>query len=157
MPSSRTQSHAGGSQPDPRFRPLWNRFTRDIRTVTSPNPSDRPLDQMLPFREKVVAILEDEMFVSQLGQCLDRTHRYPGGPVCLAALYEEVECLGRSVEVAQKTGTTVDSAPASSLPSVASKASVVMGSFKDFAADAPPYVKMGLVLGKELLDLFKGK
>ena len=132
----------------------WITFVAALRSLVSPQPDDRPLDQYLALRDRVIALIESEAFVNGLAF---PARAAPDADLGQAdeALLMELTSFARSVEVA----LVVQEDEAERQKSVRrelGRAGTVVGSLKDLLGNLPPLVKSGLTLVKELVDLFKG-
>jgi hypothetical protein len=126
----------------------WSAFAETMPGLFVPQPDERPLDQYLAFRDRVLTLIRSEEFVLGLAIPMPAS-------ASDEALLEELKAFPRAVEVARAVeSTTTESAPW--WRRWVGRAGTVAGSVKDLLANAPPLVKNGLTLFKELADLFKG-
>lgn len=133
----------------------WMDFTGSVRILLVPQADDRPLDQYLAFRDTVLALVQSPEFLSQLEASWAPFTDYPMKRIG-DALLMELKAFPLSVEVAKAT----EKATPESKPwwrKLLGRASTVTDSVKDLMDSLPPYVKGGITLFKELLDLFKGE
>jgi len=131
----------------------WSTFAASVHTLLVPQPDDRPLDQFLEFRDRVMGLVRSEAFV--LGLVLPVRE-----PVDAAlqetdeALLAELRAFSRAAEVAAVAEP--DSPDRKRwIGRQLGRAGTVAGSVKDLVHDLPPLVKSGLTLFKELMDVFK--
>lgn len=158
------ESPTPSSSFDRRVRIVWLSFVAASRSMTSPDPDDRAGDQLLPFREKVLALVLDEQFVEGLIGALAPENFAPrngDGAPYVEALLAELSGVVRGVEVAQATaGPGKPGRLRRALGSMLPRASTAVGSVKDFveiAGKESSWIKAGLTLFMELLDLFSRK
>jgi len=53
----------------PNYTPIqqaWSAFAESVQVLLAPQPDDRPLDQFLAFRDRVMTLVRSEQFVTQL-------------------------------------------------------------------------------------------
>lgn len=133
----------------------WITFAAAVQSLLSPQPDDRPLDQYLAFRDRVMALVQSDAFVNGLALPL---RPEADAPLRLVdeALLAELQAFSRAAEVAR---TTEPTAPERKgwLRRLLGRAGTVAGSVKDLIENLPPIVKGGITLLKELVDLFKGE
>jgi len=125
----------------------WWAFAENVPVLFVPQPDDRPLDQSLAFRDRVLTLIRSEEFT--LGLTLPEP-----ASTLQEALLEELRAFPRAVEVAR----VVEPMAPDRDPwwrRWLGRAGTVSGSVKDLLKDAPATVKNGLTLFKELADLFK--
>lgn len=141
----------------------WLNFVNTTQLLLVPQVDDRPLDQYLAFRDAVLTIVKSEGFLDELNTMWSPTAGAPPAntpprkiilPEFLAALLLELKAFPLAVEVIRATEKPEE--PKKGWRALLGHASVVAGSLKDFAEDLP-YLKGGLTLFGELLDLFRGK
>jgi hypothetical protein len=129
----------------------WRAYVKSVRVLLVPDPDDRPLDQYLEMRDRVLGIVESYEFTRDLevpwNSNLSDDVR--------AALLSELKALPLAVEVASATAKS-DSEKTGWFKRLLGRASTVAGSVKDILANLPPNVKNGLTLLKEVIDIFKG-
>ena len=137
----------------------WINFTKSVRLLFVVQPDDRPLDQYLEFRDKVLALIDDPRFLADLKKgwtpftdSRGKSFRFDVGETLLM----ELQAFPRAVEVAQATEAPKGLSKAF-LDRWLSRAATVSGSVKDLVENLPPYAKSALSLFKELCSLFKGK
>ncbi len=136
------------------IRVAWLAFAQSTGALLVPSPDDRPLDQFLPFRDKVLALVQSEAFLKDLDAAwITFSTNSPNGEVS-DALLMELRAFPFSVEVAK---ATAPAAPESKgwWTKMFGRASTVTGSVKDLVDNLPPLAKGGITLFKELVDLFK--
>lgn len=150
------------SPPPSPIQSAWTEFIASARALFAIQLEDRPLDQYLDFRDKVLRLVESPEFLKGLQTAWEvSTVTGSDGPSTLApevadALLAELRLFPRAVGVAKELNAS--NAGASGLLSRwLPRASTVAGSLEDLLDGLPPYVKGGLTLFKELCSLFKGK
>jgi len=140
----------------PNYTPIqqaWSAFAESVQVLLAPQPDDRPLDQFLAFRDRVMTLVRSEQFVTQL-----KRPTRTADAVLLEqaddALLAELQAFPRAVEVAR---TVEPASPEGKrwLAGLLGRAGTVAGSVKDLLENLPPLAKNGLTLFKELVDLFK--
>jgi hypothetical protein len=132
----------------------WVAFVLSVRDLLNSHPDDRPLDQYLKFRDDVLALVQGSEFsTAMVNAWLSSTPALAGqvGDLLLA----ELQAFPRAVEVA-RAQERESGGIAAWIPKWLGRASTVSGSVKDLLDGAPPLVKGGLTIFRELLDLFKG-
>jgi len=137
------------------IRVAWISFTQSTGALLVPMPDDRPLDQFLPFRDRVLTLVQSEAFLQALDTAWGPFANSPNSDVS-EALLMELRAFPLAAEVAKATATT----PTESkgwFSKLLGRASTVAGSVKDLVENLPPWAKNALTLFKELVDLFKGK
>jgi hypothetical protein len=146
-PPPTSGKQAGPPAPTPN-QDVWLDFTKSVRTLLVPQEDDRPLDQYLEFRDKVVSLVQSPTFLNELGSA------WPPFTDVGDALIMELKAFPLAVEVAQNTQKAT---PESKQwwKRWLGRASTTTASVKELIADFP-YVKSGLTVFKELIDLFKG-
>lgn len=118
-------------------------------------PDDRPFDQFLPFRNKVLALVQREDFLNALDAAWGPFANSPNSEVS-EALLMELQAFSLAAEVAKTTAPT--SAEAKGwLGTFCGRAATVSGSVKDLVENLPPWAKNAITLFKELIDLFRDK
>ena len=143
--------------PDPTNRtPLqaaWMTFAEAVQSLLGPQADDRPLDQYLAFRDRVMALVKSDAFVNGLVFPV-RPDADPSLQLVDDALLAELRAFARAAEVARAEEDT----PAWKrwVNRLLGRAGTVSGSVKDLLEDLPSIVKSGLTLFKEMIDLFKG-
>lgn len=141
----------------------WLGFARGVRECAVPSADDRALDQLLPFRDRVLTLVEDEAFVNALRKAFsgwapeddfDSPQLTASAKV---ALLDELAAFPRMVEVEKASASSNGSAEGwrTRIPSLLSKASTINGSVKDLLGESS-HAKRILILFGELIDLFKG-
>ena len=130
-------------------------FTGSVRILLVPQVDDRPLDQYLPFRDTVLALVQSQEFLDQLQESWAPLTDYPRKRIG-DALLMELKAFPLAVEVAQATEKAAPE-PKPWWRKLLGRASTVAGSVQDLMDSLPPYVKGGITLFKELIDLFKGE
>lgn len=168
-PPGPTQGPAQGSTPEPTSGPTqgstaqptqqpiqeaWIHFVKSVQVLLVPQPHDRPLDQFLPFRDEVMALVLSEPFLRGLNHSWPPFHDYPNIGIDKPLLLE-IEAFCRSVEVAKATAKQEEGN--GWWRTMLGRASTVTGSVNDLMDNLPPVAKGGLTLFKELIDLFRGK
>ena len=130
----------------------WIAFVRSTGELCVPSPDDRPLDQFLPFRDKVLALVLSEQFLKELNKAwIDLTNNQD----IRDALLLELKAFPLAAEVAKAANPT-PTASKGWLHSLLGRASTVAGSVKDLVEKLPWWAKSAITLFKELVDLFKG-
>jgi hypothetical protein len=143
------------SPPKPsEFRLAWMRFTDSVKPLLVAVPDDRPLDQFLPFREKVYSIIQGKEFLEELDKSWIVYTDYPLHETGQALLME-MNAFTFAAEVAKETEPLEETTKKTWMGRLLGKASVVTGSVKDIISDLPPMVKNGITLFKEAIDIFK--
>ena len=151
----------GESPPPPAEPPLsplrleWLPFTKGVRSLLVPQPDDRPLDQYLPFRDSVLAQVQDPQFLAALDEEW-RSRRDGQGEEVLRALVMELKAFTLAQEVAQATAKSPEETKGWQ-SNFLGRASIAVGSTKDLLKESPWYVKGGVTLFKEVIDMFRGK
>lgn len=149
-----TGSNQINEAPQSPIRGAWLGFARSVKVLLVPQPSDRPLDQYLPLRERVFEIVESERFLKDFES---KWPPFADGRADIAdALLMELKAFPLAVEVAEATEKP-ESKSTGWAKRLLRKASTVTGSVKDLVDDLPAYAKGGITLFKELVDLFKGR
>ncbi len=146
MPDNTNYSH---------FQAAWIDYTACLRLLLASQPDDRPLDQYLAFRDKVISMVQDQQFLFELQNAwkpFTDTEKVEIGE----ALLMELKTFPLAVEVA-KTTEKGSSETKGWLSKWLGRASTVTGSVKDLVDTLPPYAKGAITLLKEVSDLFKGK
>jgi hypothetical protein len=140
----------------------WMGFTSNVRILLVPQSDDRPLDQYLPFRDTVIALVQSPTFLKDLNSGWTSSD-HSISPDIQNALIMELDAFRLSVEVAQAMPKSTAETPAAeskgwreTLFNLLGKASTTVGSVKDIV-ELSPYAKAAVTLFKELVDLFKGK
>jgi hypothetical protein len=135
------------------IQPAWLAFVKSVQILLVPQVDDRPLDQYLAFRDKVLELAQSEQFLANLnkrwGGFRDNPKKEIGD-----ALILELEAFPRAIEIAKAIEKPEDSKKW--WKKLLGHASTVTGSMKDLLDALPPEAKMALTLLKELFDLFKG-
>ena len=144
MPNTPTGPHS-------ELRPVWVGFVKATALLLVPVPEDRPLDQFLPFRDKVLAMAQDEYFLDELDRAWPPQSNYPDVG---EALLLELRAFGSAVEVATTTASTATE-KAGWFRKLLGRASTASGSVKDLVDKLPPSAAMTITLFKELVELFK--
>ena len=133
----------------------WISFAESVQSLLSPQPDDRPLDQYLAFRDRVMALVQSDAFVNGLA--------FPARPDADSslrlvddALLAELQAFSRAAEVARTIEPTGPDRK-EWLRRLLGRAGTVSGSVKDLLENLPPMAKSGITLFKELVDLFKGR
>jgi hypothetical protein len=139
--------------------PAWSSFIGGVQILLVPDPDDRPSDQFLALRDRVIPMAKGKQFLDELRSGFSKT--FPDGEMTDVrdGLLLELESFSRAVEVAQATSSaTVESKKGwgSWWKSLLGRGSIVTGSVKDIISNLPPYAKNVLTMLKETLDLFKG-
>ena len=133
----------------------WIAFAQSTGALLVPSPDDRPLDQFLPFRDKVLALVQSEAFLKDLDAAWIPFSNSPNSEVS-DALLMELRAFPLSVEVAKATAPAAGESK-SWWTKWFGRASTVAGSVKDLVDNLPPWAKNAITLFEELVDLFKGK
>jgi hypothetical protein len=134
----------------------WINFTKSVQVLLGPQTDDRPLDQYLSFRDAVLTLVQNEQFLKGLNEAWESfTADTPPLTEIRDALLLELQAFPLAVEVAK--GTEKPEEAKGWRSKMLGQASMVSGSVKDLLQNLPPYVKSGLTLFEELIDLFKGK
>jgi len=133
----------------------WINFIKSVRNLLIVQSDDRPLDQYLEFRNKVLALVEETKFLDALHQNWAPFTDYPEIESGQALLLE-LQAFPRAVEVAQ-TAEPSKGLSRGLVNRWLSRASIVAGSVNDIIDDLPPYAKNAITLFKELCKLFNGK
>ncbi len=135
----------------------WLNFVGSVQVLLVPQIDDRPLDQYLTFRDAVVALVQNEQFLSglNLAWAAPVAQSDPTIAEVRSVLLLELQAFPRAVEVAQATEKSEEGK--GWMRKMLGRASTTCGSVKDLLGNLPPYVKNGLTLFNELIDLFKGK
>ncbi|MBL7781382.1 MAG: hypothetical protein JNM22_09215 [Saprospiraceae bacterium] len=137
------------------IRKAWLAFVESVKTLLVPRKDNRPADQFLELRDKVYDIVLSEEFLKDLDIA------YNGGPgnnyhieePVKEALLLELQAYKRAVEVVHLTEKRKEKK--NWFSPLLGKASTVTGSVKDILAENMPFLKGGLTLFNEVLDLFK--
>ena len=132
----------------------WIDFTKSVHILLLPQPDDRPLDQYLAFRDKVMMLVQDQKFLNELEQAWATFTDHPKREIG-ELLILELNAFSRAVEVAQATEKT-EGGLKSWIGRWLGRASTVTDSVKDIVDNLPPYAKNAITLFRELLDIFKG-
>ncbi len=133
----------------------WMDFTNSVRFLLVPIPDDRPMDQYLAFRDKVLSMVQDQKFLNEIQQAWPSLTDAPKIGIG-EALLMELKAFPLALEVAK--ATEKDSRESKKWFSKwLGRASTVSGSVKDLVDNLPGYAKSAITLFNELLDLFKGK
>jgi hypothetical protein len=157
--------------PEPPLAPLaleWLTFSNGVRSLLVPQTDDRPLDQYLGFRDKVMELVQNREFLNAInqvwnGQFASPPSIDPAQQEALDTLVMELKAFTLALEVAQATEKTEDSKRWWS--KLLGRASTTVGSVKDvldkLLPEMPWYLKSsvtcGLTLFKELIDIFRAK
>jgi hypothetical protein len=136
------------------FRLAWIRFTDHVKPLLVAVPDDRPLDQFLPFRDKVYGIIQGKEFLEELDKGWIVFTDYPLVETGQALLME-MNAFSYAAEVAKETEPVEESTKKTWISRLLGKASVVTGSVNDLVTNLPPWVKSGITLFKEAIDIFK--
>lgn len=131
----------------------WLKFAMSVQSLLVPQVDDRPLDQYLAIRDAVLVLVQSNQFLAELNKGWSET--LSATPEIKTALLLELEAFPRAVEVAQTIAKPEETK--GWWRNMLGRASTVSGSVKDIVENLPPYARHGLVLFKELIDLFKGK
>jgi hypothetical protein len=141
---------------------VWMEFTSKVRILLIPQSDDRPLDQYLPFRETVIALVQSPKFLEDLNSAWTSSD-FAISEDIKKALIMELDAFRLSAEVAQTIPKSTAETPAAeskgwreTLFNLLGRASTTVGSLKDIV-ELSPYAKAAVTLFKELIDLFKGK
>lgn len=140
----------------------WLAFVDATQVLLVVQIDDRPLDQYLEFRGRVLRIVRSTAFLNELD--LAWTPPAPSDSTLTLldeevkeALQAELQAFPRAVEVARSAASS-DSEKKGWFSRLLGRASTVSGSVDDILDDAlPPYAKAGIKLFRELVDLFKSK
>ena len=137
------------------IRSAWNSFAQSTGALLVPMPDDRPLDQFLPFRDRVLMLVQSEAFLQALDAAWVPFANSPNSEVS-EALLMELRAFPLAAEVAKATAST-SAESRGWLNKLFGRASTVAGSVKDLVETLPPWAKNAITLFKELVDVFKGK
>ena|SRR5947208_9202023 len=132
----------------------WLIFTDACRLLLGPQSDDRPLDQYLAFRDRVLALVQGDAFLGELETGWSSANKPP--TEVADALLLELTVFSRAVEVANTTATS-DQEKKGWFRRLLSKGSTVAGSVDELIKDLPPLAKGGIKLFRELVDLFRSK
>jgi hypothetical protein len=149
---TRDQFSRRGQMESP-IQEAWLRFTDSVAVLLVPKIEDRPLDQYLAFRDRVVPMVQAPSFLQALLQAW-KPMEGKGMVDVGAALLEELEAFPRMVEVAARA-TEDPEQQKGWLRDCLSKASIVAGSVHDLLEGLPPYARGAIKLFREVVDLFK--
>ena len=142
---------------EPPLSPLrleWLPFTKGVRSLLVAQPDDRPLDQYLALRDNALAQVQSDQFLDELDKQWNSQKGEPGEEV-LRALAAELKAFGLAQEVADATSR--DPAEKRKWQSkFLGRASITVGSAKDLLDKSPWYVKGGVTVFKEVIDVFSG-
>jgi hypothetical protein len=152
---------SGEKPPPPSEPPLsplrleWLPFTKGVRSLLVPQPDDRPLDQYLALRDNALAQVQSDQFLDELDK---QWNSQKGGPneEVLRALVMELKAFTLAQEVAD-TISKDDAEKKKWLSKFLDRASVAVGSSKELLDKSPWYVKGGVTVFKEVIDVFSGK
>lgn len=142
------------------FIDSWSNFVNSVHTLIKPSIDDRGLDQFLPLRDYVIALMLDKDFIDLLkthsGSVLEETSNElnPLKVKIMNALIMELMAFPIAVEITQ---TISKPEPTSDnwIKKWLGKASTVTGSVKDFV-EHNPTLKTGITVFNEVIDIFKG-
>jgi hypothetical protein len=152
--------------PNETIEDTWKNFVVSLDKVLVIQANDRPLDQLLIFRNSVLRLIQDDYFQSTLFAAWKAEIKPPKGDqsndkevllqeAAREVLALELQGITRAVEVAQALkGTSEESN--GWWKAILGRCSIATGSVKDILENLPPSSKNILTLLKELLDLFKG-
>jgi hypothetical protein len=130
---------------------VWVGFVKSTALLLVPVPEDRPLDQFLQFRDKVLAMAQDEDFLDELDRAWPPQSNYPS---IGEALLLELRAFAPAVDVANTTAST-PTEKAGWFRNLLGRASTAAESVKDLVEKLPPWAKMTITLFRELVELFK--
>lgn len=133
----------------------WMNFTNSVKFLLVPIPDDRPLDQYLAFRDKVMAMVQNQQFLNELQQVWPPFTDFPKVETG-NALIMELKAFPLAIEVAKATEKDTRESKGWFYKWLG-RASTVTGSVKDLVDTLPDYAKGAITLFKELTDLFKSK
>jgi hypothetical protein len=151
--------------PVPNTMPIegaWLNFVHSLSDLLVIQPDDRPLDQYLRFRDEVLALVKSTDFLQDLKKSwpVEATTAKPAIPLQIANLVLlELESSAKAAEVA-KTLQATDAERKTWFRTLLGRGSTVTGSVADILEKVLsdyPLVKGGLIVFRELLDLFKGE
>lgn len=145
------QSPPVAPAPHSELRVVWLGFVKTTALLLIPIPEDRPLDQFLQFRDKVLAMAQDESFLQELDRAWPPQSNYPSVG---EALLLELRAFAPAVEIATGTAST-PAEKAGSFRNLLGRASTAAESVKELVEKLPPWAKMTITLFKELVELFK--
>jgi hypothetical protein len=135
---------------------VWVGFVRSLGGLLAPQPEDRPLDQYLHLRERVLTLVQAPEFLSDLHKAWGPASAGAAprlDPRISAALLAELRAFPLAVEVAR----TTEAEPGEKRGfwrRLLGRAGTTVDSVRDLA-DLTPFGKAVLTLTKELIDLFK--
>jgi len=113
----------------------WMDYTNSVQLLLVPVPDDRPMDQYLAFRDKVILIVQDQKFLNELQQAWPSLTDVPKIEIG-EALLMELKAFPLALEVAK--ATEKDSREAKGWFSKwLGRASTVSGSVKDLVDSLP--------------------
>lgn len=131
----------------------WISFAESVQGLLVAQPDDRPLDQYVEFRNQVMKLVRSDEFVTALIIPV-RTGATASLTSIDDALLAELRAFPRAVGIAGDLETAPERPRW--FKRLLGRAGTVAGSVKDLLENAPPLVKNGLTLFKELVALFKG-
>ena len=134
---------------------VWMGYTNSVRILLVPIPDDRPMDQYLAFRDKVILMVQDQKFLNELQQAWPSITDAPKTEIG-EALLMELKAFPLALEVAKATEKDTREFKGW-FGRWLGRASTVTGSVKDLVDNLPAYAKGAITLFKELIDLFRGK
>ena len=144
-------------QPPTTMTPIqsaWWYFIDSSRVILVPQPDDRPLDLYLPFRDRVITLVQSPDFLAGLQQSWPPFEDTPRAEIGKALLME-LQAFPPALEVVN-TAAASDVEKKRWSRGLLGKASTVAGSVDDIVDNLPPLVKGGIKLFREVVDLFKG-
>src|SRR5215831_14024078 len=133
------------------FETAWRGFLESLgEYLLIPQPDDRPLDQFLGFRDKVLALVREPDFVKELRRAWDtQTKGTQDHPEPYHLLVEELATFSRATRVAKET-----SEGKGWIGKWLGRGSTVTGSGKHLRANSA-LLRAGLTSLEELIDLFE--
>ncbi|MCA0238887.1 MAG: hypothetical protein LCH81_21110 [Bacteroidetes bacterium] len=140
---------------DSPIRNAWLAFVESIKQLLVPQKDNRPLDQYLELRDKVYSIIQSEAFLAALQTAYDNGtgSNYPIAEDIKQALLLELQAFPRALEVVHFTQKRKEKK--NWWNRLFGQASTVTVSVKDILAENTPFLKGGLTLLDEVLNLFK--
>lgn len=145
---------------DDSFQEAWINFINSLRKLLAPPPTDRGMDQYLPFRDEVLNYMLSKNFVAALQSGAAAASET--SQTAMDLLIKELKAYPLGVEVMMVQVETVEKKKKKRnlwqrlRSGWIGKAKTVTGSVKDLLENLPGPIKMGLTLLEELIDLFKG-
>ena len=148
--------------PEPHLSPVrWEflPFKRGVESLLVIQPDDRPLDQYLSFKDRILELLRGQKFLDELSQESTRLLNLPSSENgdALRTLALELKAFTNALQVAQNTEKKDVLESKEWRSRWLSRASTTVGSMKDVLEQLPWYGKTCLTLFKELIDIFRAK